>query len=886
MNNLRRASRALALSAVFIASASSLFAARREGVMPRESFGALLATKAADRAVLRKVPLQGKSLDVQLQRFDVWAPDAKIIERGAKGDRQLPVPALKTFKGHVDGYADSVAFLSVDGSEVSGLIMIGDRKYVILPAPAARRAAGREFEVLEQDDNDVPLESAAWACDVENYGPITDKGARSPIPYASEQKIAPQATTDATAMYQLRLALEADYEMTQKLGSTSSVSSYITNLIGASTAIYERDVRTRLVIGSAFVYSNSSDPWTKTSSLDALGELGTYYHNNRTGTSRSAAVLLSGKSMGGGVAWVGTICDGDFPATLNGTSVYGGHYGVIGSLSGSVSTSSSQPGFWDLLGFSHELGHVVGSQHTHCTASSGYGRSFVDQCRSGEGSGCYSGTQSVPAEKGTIMSYCHLLSGGYGNVRLIFGQAAEASEAILPVITNTIDPVTPNGNMTVDGSSSTSLSFAAGSAHSASLPSGAASYSWSISNGTISGSSTSRSVNFTVGSSGTTVITGTAANSNGCGVVNSRSITITGTPPNAGDDAYSTAMNTQLSVAAPGVLSDDTIASGTLAATLVSGTSNGSLTLNANGSFTYTPNASFLGNDSFTYSITDGVTSDTATATISVVDAMPSITAISPNSTDPGVGASITISGVNFKSGVAVRFNGATISSSRSSSTTLTATVPAPSSAGKLYSVEVCNTDGGCHLVSEKFSSHFNDALQSHMFVTRINTIFRNGITAGCGTGVYCPESSVTRAQMAVFLLRAKEGRSYAPPPATGTTFSDVPATSFYAPFIEELARRGITSGCGGTLYCPESPVTREQMSVFLLRTFEGSSYAPPAADGIFTDVSLSSFFAPWIEELAARGITSGCGGTNYCPSNAVTRGQMAVFLVTTFGLQ
>jgi hypothetical protein len=53
----------------------------------------------------------------------------------------------------------------------------------------------------------------------------------------------------------------------------------------------------------------------------------------------------------------------------------------------------------------------------------------------------------------------------------------------------------------------------------------------------------------------------------------------------------------------------------------------------------------------------------------------------------------------------------------------------------------------------------------------------------------------------------------------------------------------------------------------------------------MFGDVPCPSLFADWIEQLAAEGITGGCGGGNYCPSSPSTRGQMAVFLTRTFGL-
>ena len=73
-------------------------------------------------------------------------------------------------------------------------------------------------------------------------------------------------------------------------------------------------------------------------------------------------------------------------------------------------------------------------------------------------------------------------------------------------------------------------------------------------------------------------------------------------------------------------------------------------------------------------------------------------------------------------------------------------------------------------------------------------------------------------------------------------------------------------------------------MAVFLLRAKYGSAYSPPPATGIFNDVPLGHWAFHWIEQLAAEGITAGCGNNNYCPNAEVTRDQMAVFLVRIFG--
>ena len=118
--------------------------------------------------------------------------------------------------------------------------------------------------------------------------------------------------------------------------------------------------------------------------------------------------------------------------------------------------------------------------------------------------------------------------------------------------------------------------------------------------------------------------------------------------------------------------------------------------------------------------------------------------------------------------------------------------------------------------------------------------------------------------------------------------FTDAPPNQQFAAGSSSLAREGITGGCGTNppRYCPDLAVTRGQMAVFLLRAKHGSGYVPPKpAEQTFSDVPLTHTFASWIYELAAEGITGGCGPAGYCPDASVTRGQMAVFLVRTFNL-
>jgi hypothetical protein len=131
-------------------------------------------------------------------------------------------------------------------------------------------------------------------------------------------------------------------------------------------------------------------------------------------------------------------------------------------------------------------------------------------------------------------------------------------------------------------------------------------------------------------------------------------------------------------------------------------------------------------------------------------------------------------------------------------------------------------------------------------------------------------------------------GAAFSPPAPSGAVFADVPASHPFAGWIEQYWADGYTGGCATNppRYCPEAPLTRAQMAVFLLKARFGPGHAPPPASGtVFADVPASHPFAAWIEQLAAEGITAGCGGGLFCPDATVDRAQTAVFLVATFGI-
>jgi hypothetical protein len=177
-----------------------------------------------------------------------------------------------------------------------------------------------------------------------------------------------------------------------------------------------------------------------------------------------------------------------------------------------------------------------------------------------------------------------------------------------------------------------------------------------------------------------------------------------------------------------------------------------------------------------------------------------------------------------------------------------------------------------------------------------IEGFYNAGITTGCGTGplIYCPDRSVTRAEMAVFLERATHYPSLPyTPPAASHFFSDMPVTSkeWMEAWVDQFYRDGITTGCGTgpLIYCPERAVTRAEMAVFILRAEHGSGYIPPTASGYFSDVPVTGkeWMEPWIDQFYREGITTGCGTGPlvYCPEREVTRAEMAVFVSRAFSI-
>lgn len=165
-----------------------------------------------------------------------------------------------------------------------------------------------------------------------------------------------------------------------------------------------------------------------------------------------------------------------------------------------------------------------------------------------------------------------------------------------------------------------------------------------------------------------------------------------------------------------------------------------------------------------------------------------------------------------------------------------------------------------------------------------IKAIAALGITRGCNPPLvdhFCPATNVTRAEMAALLIAALRET-----PATtyGGYFPDVPAGSWFTPYVEKLRDLGITTGNSDGTYGPDRSVTRAEMAVFLTRAFQLATGVPGS---VFGDVPADQWYAAAVESIRASGVTAGCSVTPalYCPVDPVKRDQMATFLARALGL-
>jgi murein DD-endopeptidase MepM/ murein hydrolase activator NlpD len=177
------------------------------------------------------------------------------------------------------------------------------------------------------------------------------------------------------------------------------------------------------------------------------------------------------------------------------------------------------------------------------------------------------------------------------------------------------------------------------------------------------------------------------------------------------------------------------------------------------------------------------------------------------------------------------------------------------------------------------------DVSAGHWAVASIDAIYAADITQGCSMTPlkYCPEGPVTRAEMAAFVVRSL-GLEGSPATAAAAYFADVDSTAWYAGVVGRLYEEAITAGCSidPLRYCPSDGVTRAEMAAFLVRALNAENLDAPHR-GYFHDVPAGVWYSTYVEILHERGVVFGGSDGSYRPTALLSRAEMAVMLDRAF---
>lgn len=471
-----------------------------------------------------EIPTGGKkSLVLELVRHQLLTEDFSVVSNASNGqpvDYQLGV----YYRGIVRGDNQSLAAISVFKDEIIGLVSTEATGNMVLGKTGDPGKAGGSYIFYQENDL---LADPSFACNT----PDEPLGQH---PHPEEQ--AGEKVAKCVRAY-----LECEYDLVTEKGGTTGAVNYVTGLFNAVATLYQNEAITTY-ISQVFTWT-SADPYATSSSSAAL----TSFRNYRTTYNGDVAHLISrGAPTGGGIAWVDALC-----------TSYAYAYSYINSTYQNVPTYS-----WSVNVIAHEMGHNLGSPHTHACAWNG-NNTALDGC--GPAVGANEGCNASVPTAGTVMSYCHLISGVGINFNLGFG--AQPGDLIRNEITNAACLAvcgTPCATVSTTGSNPNCFGSATGSA-TASVTGGTSPYTYAWSNG---GTSASIS-NLAAGTYTVTVTTAT-----GCTATGSRVVT----QPTA--IATSTAITPATNGQNNGVI-DLTVSGGTPAYTYI--WSNGKTTQDING---------------------------------------------------------------------------------------------------------------------------------------------------------------------------------------------------------------------------------------------------------------------------------------------------------------
>ncbi len=347
-----------------------------------------------------------RKVDLDLKRIDVFSPGARIVLVTAGGEVQLPEPDVLLLVGTVVGHADSSVFLSMSPHGTRGWVEFGGDRFVISSGPGPDKTKPVVYDYNALAANQIKWMDP-WTCAVDNL--------KIPAGAMPVQKAAPGASSSAAggsgvAVYDAQVAVETDFEFTNNVfgGNPDAAAAYVATIFGAASEIYTRDVGTRLSVNFLRLWETSNDPWNASGTSAQLTQFRNYWNANETHVFRHVTHFLSGRGLGGGVAWLDAVC------------VTGLNYSLSANIRGffPVPLQDNHQSNWDIIVVTHELGHNFGSVHTHNMSPP------VDGCGNGDCSA---------ASSGTIMSYCHLCGGSYTNIALRFHERV-IFEQILPFL--------------------------------------------------------------------------------------------------------------------------------------------------------------------------------------------------------------------------------------------------------------------------------------------------------------------------------------------------------------------------------------------------------------------------------------------------------------------
>lgn len=353
-------------------------------------------------------PNDGGIVGAVLERVEVFADDAVVIVNDGASEQKLAPEGATYFRGRLIDNPDSLVTLTVeDNGNVYGVINDGERVWEIGPTGSVPA-----LQAVPVDTTEIPDFKCEGGLEVPKEALVD--GAQLEVESSSIAELA------AGQYFQATIAIDTDHAFYATFGSTSGATSYIGSLFNYISGIYEDETDTKLNVGNVYLYSTSSDPWSGTSTYDRLMEFRSYWLSNRGSVTRTLAHFLSSESLGGGIAWLDVLCNNSFG------------YGVSANLAGFYTSAGGIA--WDGVVAAHEIGHNFSSPHTHCYRNVGGNTNPVDACYNGEtGGNCWTGSTSLPGSgsliggtsgqrHGTIMSYCHQLSGGITNIAPTFGK--------------------------------------------------------------------------------------------------------------------------------------------------------------------------------------------------------------------------------------------------------------------------------------------------------------------------------------------------------------------------------------------------------------------------------------------------------------------------------